>query len=92
MKRSMQLIAGLLGLLLSPALAFAQALPDLGGRTVTVVTENAYPPLQFVDPKTGEQVGWMMKTSVPRMLSLMPQRISPSAKRVIVISPRGCSK
>ena len=58
MKRSIQLIAGLLGILLSPALAFAQALPDLGGRTVTVVTENAYPPLQFVESKTGEQVGW----------------------------------
>jgi hypothetical protein len=25
---------------------------------VTVATENAYPPLQFVDPKTGEVVGW----------------------------------
>jgi len=23
-----------------------------------VVTENAYPPLQFVDPKTGKQIGW----------------------------------
>ena len=33
-------------------------LPDLGGREVVVVTENAYPPLQFVDPKTGEAVGW----------------------------------
>ncbi len=32
--------------------------PDLGGREVTVVTENAYPPLQFVDPKTGEPAGW----------------------------------
>lgn len=33
-------------------------LPDLAGRKVTIVTENAYPPLQFVDPKTGEAVGW----------------------------------
>ena len=32
--------------------------PDLGGREVVVVTENAYPPLQFVDPKTGEAIGW----------------------------------
>ncbi|MDV7142050.1 transporter substrate-binding domain-containing protein [Tropicimonas sp. TH_r6] len=32
--------------------------PDLGGREVTVVTENAYPPLQFVDPNTGEPAGW----------------------------------
>lgn len=36
----------------------AQDLPDLGGKTITVVTENAYPPLQFIDPKTGEQIGW----------------------------------
>ncbi|QPH52735.1 transporter substrate-binding domain-containing protein [Pontivivens ytuae] len=38
--------------------AAAQDLPDLGGRTVVVVTENAYPPLQFVDPATGEAIGW----------------------------------
>jgi polar amino acid transport system substrate-binding protein len=25
---------------------------------VVVVTENAYPPLQFVDPKTGDAIGW----------------------------------
>ena len=33
-------------------------LPDLGGREVVAVTENAYTPLNFVDPKTGEAVGW----------------------------------
>ena len=38
--------------------AMAQDLPDLGGRAVVVVTENAYPPLQFVDPSSGEQIGW----------------------------------
>ena len=38
--------------------AVASDLPDLGGKTVVVVTENAYPPLQFVDPKTGEAKGW----------------------------------
>ncbi|MDE0522408.1 MAG: transporter substrate-binding domain-containing protein [Boseongicola sp.] len=32
--------------------------PDLGGREVVVVTENAYPPLQFVDPNSGEAIGW----------------------------------
>lgn len=36
----------------------AADLPDLGGKTVVVVTENAYPPLQFVDPKTGDAIGW----------------------------------
>ncbi len=33
-------------------------LPDLGGQEVVVVTENAYPPLQFVDPKSGDAIGW----------------------------------
>ena len=47
-------------LLATPAAApaIAQDLPDLGGRTITVVTENAYPPLQFVDPASGEAIGW----------------------------------
>jgi len=47
---------GLVALTLSSA-AFAQALPDLGGREVVVVTENAYPPLQFLDA-SGAAVGW----------------------------------
>lgn len=33
-------------------------LPDLEGREIVVVTENAYPPLQFIDPATGEAIGW----------------------------------
>lgn len=41
---------------LSPATA--ADLPDLGGRTVNVVTENAYPPLQFVEPSSGDAIGW----------------------------------
>ncbi|WP_107498245.1 transporter substrate-binding domain-containing protein [Thalassobius sp. I31.1] len=32
-------------------------LPDLGGKEVVIVTENAYPPLQFVDGD-GNAVGW----------------------------------
>lgn len=43
---------------LAPLAATAAGLPDLGGREVVVVTENAYPPLQFVDPATGEAQGW----------------------------------
>ena len=35
-----------------------QPLPDLGGRVINAVTENAYTPLNFVDPATGEAVGW----------------------------------
>jgi polar amino acid transport system substrate-binding protein len=51
-------LAGLAAAALMPAVALASDLPDLGGKTAVVVTENAYPPLQFVDPKTGEQIGW----------------------------------
>ena len=38
--------------------ATAADLPDLAGKEVVVVTENAYPPLQFIDPKTGNAIGW----------------------------------
>jgi polar amino acid transport system substrate-binding protein len=43
---------------LSAGAAAAAELPDLGGRTVKAVTENAYTPLNFADPKTGEGIGW----------------------------------
>ena len=48
-------IAGLT--LLAGTATLAQDLPDLGGREIVIVTENAYPPLQFLD-KSGTQVGW----------------------------------
>lgn len=32
-------------------------LPDLGGQDIVVATENAYPPLQFIDGN-GDAVGW----------------------------------
>ncbi|KRB62808.1 amino acid ABC transporter [Rhizobium sp. Root708] len=51
-------LAGLTALVLSPLATFAADLPDLKGKTVVVVTENAYPPLQFVDPKSGKAIGW----------------------------------
>jgi polar amino acid transport system substrate-binding protein len=39
-------------------MAQAQDLPDLGGRAIVAVTENAYTPLNFADPATGEGIGW----------------------------------
>lgn len=33
-------------------------LPNLSGKEVVVVTENAYPPLQFIEPGTGNPIGW----------------------------------
>ncbi|MCU0901257.1 MAG: transporter substrate-binding domain-containing protein [Cypionkella sp.] len=53
----MKLTAAALALALTTSAAFAQALPDLGGREVVVVTENAYPPLQFLDA-SGAAIGW----------------------------------
>lgn len=54
------LLAGLSALFCLPTTVYAAGadLPDLKGRQITVVTENAYPPLQFVDPKSGKQIGW----------------------------------
>jgi polar amino acid transport system substrate-binding protein len=52
------LLLGLAALVLSPLVTLAADLPDLKGKTVVVVTENAYPPLQFVDPKSGKAIGW----------------------------------
>jgi polar amino acid transport system substrate-binding protein len=48
-------VASLFALLLPAA---AADLPDLKGRTIIAVTENAYPPLNFADPKTGKGIGW----------------------------------
>ena len=54
----MKIAAALMGLAMTVSTAaFAQSLPDLGGKEVVVVTENAYPPLQFVD-KDGKAIGW----------------------------------
>ncbi|NUB45098.1 transporter substrate-binding domain-containing protein [Fertoebacter nigrum] len=55
----MKIAAALLGLFsaFASTATLAQDLPDLAGRAVVVVTENAYPPLQFVDA-AGAAVGW----------------------------------
>lgn len=46
-----------LSLALLAGAALAQDLPDLQGREIVVATENAYPPLQFLDA-SGAAVGW----------------------------------
>jgi len=38
--------------------AAAEGLPDLKGRKIVAVTENAYFPLNFTDPKSGAGIGW----------------------------------
>jgi len=47
-----------IGVIALGATSQAAELPDLEGREVVVVTENAYPPLQFIDPKSGDAIGW----------------------------------
>jgi len=57
----MKLISALAGLataVVATAGIAASDLPDLGGQTVVVVTENAYPPLQFIEPGSGDAIGW----------------------------------
>ncbi len=54
MKAALTLAAALSAL---ATFAAAQDLPDLDGREVVVVTENAYPPLQFLDA-SGTAIGW----------------------------------
>ena len=49
MTKALVLAAALAGIALP---SFAQDLPDLGGRTIKAVTENAYYPLNFEDPTT----------------------------------------
>ncbi len=33
-------------------------LPDLGGRSISVAIENAYPPFNYIDTSSGEAIGW----------------------------------
>ncbi len=42
----------------TPTSGTGSALPDLGGRTITVAVENAYPPFNAIDTATGKGVGW----------------------------------
>jgi polar amino acid transport system substrate-binding protein len=35
-----------------------EALPDLGGREITIAVENAYLPFNYIDPDTGDPTGW----------------------------------
>src|SRR3972149_684303 len=69
MKRSLFLSLALVAILAlasckaqTPAVATEPSgggeIPDLGGRTITVAVENAYPPFNNLDEATGEGVGW----------------------------------
>jgi polar amino acid transport system substrate-binding protein len=54
----MKIAAAVAGLaMIAGTAVIAQDLPDLAGREIVIVTENAYPPLQFLD-SAGAAVGW----------------------------------
>ena len=50
--------AALVAVGLTSSTLAAGHLMDLDGRTIIAVTENAYTPLNFADPATGEGIGW----------------------------------
>ena len=53
--------------------AEAPALPDLGGREITIAVENAYTPFNFINSQ-GEAVGWDYDTfrDICRLLNCVP--------------------
>jgi polar amino acid transport system substrate-binding protein len=51
------LAAPIVALVVGAAPVAADGLPDLAGRTIKAVTENAYYPLNFADPKNGDGIG-----------------------------------
>ncbi len=54
----MKFASALAGLAMSfAATATLAEVPDLGGKEIVIVTENAYPPLQFLDA-SGAAIGW----------------------------------
>jgi polar amino acid transport system substrate-binding protein len=57
MKLFLPLVAVAMLMLSAAPAAQGQDLPDLKGRSIIAVTENAYPPLNFADPATGQGIG-----------------------------------
>lgn len=42
----------------APSDGGGDGMPDLGGQTISVAVENAYPPFNFIDEATNEPAGW----------------------------------
>jgi len=57
-----------------------EQLPDLGGRTITVATENAYVPFAYVNEQTGETEGWNYDAigEICKRLNCVPEYIETS--------------
>src|SRR5512136_698612 len=50
-------------------------MPDLGGKTITVAVENAYPPFNSIDEASGKGVGWDYDAAIEicRRLNCVPE-------------------
>ncbi len=53
----------------------AVSITDLGGKTITVAVENAYPPFNYIDEATGQAAGWDYEavTEICRRLNCVPE-------------------
>ena len=69
----------------------AAALPDLGGRVITVAVENAYIPFNFIDEDTGEADGWDYDAlaEICARLNCVPEYIEQSWEGMIVAVSNG---
>ena len=67
------------------------ALPDLGGRSVTVAVENAYPPFNVLNEETGEGEGWDYDTldEICARLNCVPEYIETSWEGLVVAVSSG---
>jgi polar amino acid transport system substrate-binding protein len=65
--------------------------PDLGGRTITVAVENAYPPFNYRDEATGEAVGWDYDTvnEICARINCVPEYVETSWEGMIVAVSNG---
>lgn len=91
MKKCLLIVAVLLLALPFSSVLADGHLPDLGGRTVTVAVENAYPPFNVIDEETGEGVGWDYDTlgEICARLNCVPEYIETSWEGLIVAVSNG---
>lgn len=86
------MLAAMLLLVMPYAAVLADGhLPDLGGRTVTVAVENAYPPFNVLNEATGEGEGWDYDTlgEICARLNCVPEYIETSWEGLIVAVSNG---
>jgi polar amino acid transport system substrate-binding protein len=59
----------------APSGGATAGLPDLGGKTITVAVENAYPPFNSIDEASGQPLGWDYDavTEICKRLNCVPE-------------------